>query len=90
MKTNDNYVDSFAYAPLGRSIPIVSREDYLNPRWHAPFACGEGHGAWNTIAGSPFAIEVSVRDWEELPALLNRLSEAPQEYLDKLQVRIFS
>lgn len=38
------------------------------------------------MAGSPFAQEVSVNSWIELPELLDRLQHEPDEYIDKLQV----
>lgn len=75
-----------------RSIPIVSRRDFTNPQYHVPgdpanTTCGEGTVSWNTVAGSPFAREVSVGNWGELPALLDRLQRAPDNYIDKLQVK---
>lgn len=69
-----------------RSIPIISRQDYLYPSHMAPFPCGEGNASWNTVAASPFAKEVSVGSWDDLPELLERLKEAPAEYIDNLQV----
>jgi len=46
-----------------------------------------GPVAWNVVAASPFAQEVSVADWTELPALLDRLRREPDDYIDRLQVR---
>ncbi|CAM9373761.1 unnamed protein product [Scytosiphon promiscuus] len=67
------------------SIPIVSKLDFTDPPYNAPDNCGVGPVAWNVVAGSPFAKEVSVNDWTELPALLDRLRREPAEYIDRLQ-----
>ncbi|CAN0079149.1 unnamed protein product [Scytosiphon promiscuus] len=69
------------------SIPIVSKLDFTHPTTGPMIFhdCGIGEVAWNTVADSPFAKEVSVENWGELPALLDRLKEAPPGYIDKLQ-----
>ncbi len=74
--------------PPGRSIPIVSKLDFTNPAYNGTYNCGVGPVAWNVVAASPFAREVSVGDWTELPALLDRLRQEPDDYIDRLQVRI--
>lgn len=65
----------------------MSKLDFTDPPYLAPDNCGNGPVAWNVVAGSPFAKEVSVNDWTELPALLDRLRGEPDEYIDRLQVR---
>lgn len=52
----------------------------------APFPCGAGNASWDTVAASPFAEEVSVGTWDEVPELFERLKDMPGEYIDKLQV----
>lgn len=74
-------------ACFGRSIPIVSKLDFTNPAYNKTSSCGVGMVAWNVVAASPFAKEVSVNDWTELPALLDRLRREPDDYIDGLQVR---
>lgn len=69
-----------------RSIPIVSKEDYMNPAYHAPYACGQGNASWNTVAASPYAKAVSVETWHELPVLLDRLRYESDDVIEKLQV----
>lgn len=72
-----------------RSIPILSRLDYSHPVYRKKdvnVTCGTGEFSWNTVAGSPFAEEVSVDAWEDLPALLDRLRTMSQEDTNKLQV----
>lgn len=73
---------------LVRSIPIVSKLDFTHPvvGTKSNTTCGDGDIAWNTVAASPFAQQVSVNDWLELPDLLDRLQREPDEYINKLQV----
>lgn len=71
---------------FGRSIPIVSKRDYTHPAYNGTTNCGVGEVAWNTVAASPFAKHVSVNDWTELPALLDRLRGETDHYVDRLQV----
>lgn len=71
-----------------RSIPIVSREDYMNPAFHAPYACGQGNASWNTVAASPYAKAVSVETWQDLPVLLDRLRNESDDFIETLQVGV--
>ncbi|CAM9626304.1 unnamed protein product [Scytosiphon promiscuus] len=69
------------------SIPIVSKTDFTEPEYEYPRGvnCRPGTVGWNTVAASPFAKQVSVNTWSELPELLDRLRHEPVEYIDKLQ-----
>ncbi|CAM9787070.1 unnamed protein product [Ectocarpus sp. 12 AP-2014] len=71
----------------GGSIPIVSKLDFTQPALGAlsTQTCGDGDVAWNIVAASPFVEAVSVNDWHELPALLDRLRQEPDDYINKLQ-----
>lgn len=73
-----------------RSIPIVSKQDFTHPSTGSlsNHTCGVGNIAWNTVAASPFASQVSVDSWQELPALLERLQHEPDNYINKLQVMV--
>lgn len=64
----------------------MSKLDYTHPAYNGTTNCGVGEVAWNTVAASPFAKYVSVDDWTELPALLDRLRHATDDYVDDLQV----
>lgn len=74
------------HALLPRSIPIVSKLDFTTPAYNTTTNCGVGMVAWNVVAASPFAKEVSVNDWTELPALLNSLRRQSDDYINRLQV----
>lgn len=65
----------------------MSKLDYADPVFsvEAGKTCGKGETAWNTVADSPFAIQASVNNWEELPALLDQLWNKPDEYIQRLQ-----
>lgn len=71
------------------SIPIVSKLDYTVPLPLEPDSnggtCGEGVASWNTVASSPFAKEVSVDTWEDLPARLDMLRSMSDEDIGRLQ-----
>ncbi|CAB1096925.1 unnamed protein product [Ectocarpus sp. CCAP 1310/34] len=69
------------------SIPIVSKLDFTHPvvGTKSNSTCGDGDIAWNTVAASPFAKQVSVNNWLELPDLLDRLQREPDEYINNLQ-----
>eukprot|EP00752_Nemacystus_decipiens_P013271 g11759.t1 len=69
------------------SIPIVSKRDFTHPSTGdmSDHTCGVGDIAWNTVAASPFARQVSVDSWDELPALLDRLQHESDDYINKLQ-----
>lgn len=74
-----------------RSIPIVSKLDFTNPVYSTHGnSCGTGDFAWNTVAESPFAKEVSVDTWDGLSALLDMLRNKPDDYILQLQVSRFN
>ena len=70
-----------------RSIPIVSKLDFTHPVYSfSNQSCRIGDASWNTVAASPFAREVSVNTWHDLPALLDELWQKPDHFVNKLQV----
>lgn len=68
----------------------MSKQDFTHPSTGSlsNHTCGVGNIAWNTVAASPFARQVSVNSWQELPALLDRLQREPDDYINKLQVTV--
>ncbi len=63
--------------------------DYTDPVYSidgSTTTCGNGNISWNTVAASPFAREVPLDTWDDLPNQLDILRQKPDGYIQNLQV----